>query len=129
MFAWPSHGNSAERRHDSSRASGAEQGFGNRRDEHHGSGANGEATRPGTTGRAKYHENMTRALTSEVNDVKSVKEKIDDMEQKNKAAASKPSDNEWQAKFGTKMHKAETRGEVGQQGLMGFEICEGYLQT
>ena len=42
---------------------------------------------------------------------------LDDMEQKNKAAASKPSDSEWQATLGTKLHKA-FMAEIGE------EVCQ-----
>ena len=39
---------------------------------------------------------------------------LDDMEQKNKAAASKSGDSEWQATLGTKMHKA-FMAEIGEE--------------
>ena len=39
---------------------------------------------------------------------------LDDMEQKNKAAASKSGVSEWQATFGTKMHKA-FMAEIGEE--------------
>ena len=39
---------------------------------------------------------------------------LDDMEQKNKASASKTSDNEWQATLGTKMHKT-FMAEIGEE--------------